>query len=116
MRGLPPAGKERLCSGFWKTEAKKPETGQTHVCQLPAYANGGNYPTGELFEAIVAFGRERGYPDCARQLYSFIPNDQPMSLLGVEGARDCVVELNSLSKSHNMAGWRAGMFAGQRAY
>ena len=46
--------------------------------------------------------------------YSFILNDKPMSLLSVEGAKDCVIELNSLSKSHNMAGWRVGMLCGAK--
>nr|HQU57338.1 aminotransferase class I/II-fold pyridoxal phosphate-dependent enzyme [Chitinophagaceae bacterium] len=43
---------------------------------------------------------------------SFILNDSPKSLLQIEGAKDCVLELNSLSKSHNMAGWRVGMLCG----
>jgi aspartate/methionine/tyrosine aminotransferase len=46
--------------------------------------------------------------------YSFILNDDPMSLLGVDGAMDCVIELNSFSKSHNMAGWRVGMLCGKK--
>ena len=43
--------------------------------------------------------------------YSFILNDNPLSLLSVEGAKDIAIEMNSLSKSHNMAGWRMGMLA-----
>lgn len=74
----------------------------------------GQLPDRELFEAIVAFGREQGILIVHDNPYSFILNDQPMSLLGVEGARDCVVELNSLSKSHNMAGWRVGMLCGAK--
>ncbi len=46
--------------------------------------------------------------------YSFILNDNPMSLLSVEGAKDVAIELNSLSKSHNMAGWRIGMLVGAK--
>lgn len=46
--------------------------------------------------------------------YSFILNETPMSLLNVDGAKDCVIELNSLSKSHNMAGWRIGMLSGAK--
>ena len=41
-------------------------------------------------------------------------NDNPMSILGSDGAKDCVIELNSLSKSHNMAGWRVGMLCGAK--
>jgi LL-diaminopimelate aminotransferase len=46
--------------------------------------------------------------------YSFILNDHPMSLLSVDGAKEVVIELNSLSKSHNMAGWRVGMLCGAK--
>ena len=43
--------------------------------------------------------------------YSFILNESPTSLLQIEGAKDVAIELNSMSKSHNMAGWRMGMLA-----
>ncbi len=69
----------------------------------------GQLPTQELFEAIVDFARKHNILVVHDNPYSFILNDSPMSLLGVDGARDCVIELNSLSKSHNMAGWRVGM-------
>jgi aspartate/methionine/tyrosine aminotransferase len=46
--------------------------------------------------------------------YSFILNSNPMSLLAVDGAKDVAIELNSLSKSHNMAGWRVGMLLGSK--
>ena len=46
--------------------------------------------------------------------YSFILNEKPMSLLSIDGAKECVIELNSLSKSHNMAGWRVGMLCGAK--
>ena len=49
---------------------------------------------------------------CNDNPYSFILNDEPLSILSVPGARDCCVELNSLSKAHNMSGWRIGMIAG----
>lgn len=76
-----------------------------------------NYPhmptgqagNGKLFEEIVAFGRKHGILICHDNPYSFILNDHPMSLLQVTGAKEIVIELNSLSKSHNMAGWRVGM-------
>jgi aspartate/methionine/tyrosine aminotransferase len=69
----------------------------------------GQLPTEELFERIVAFGKEHDILICHDNPYSFILNDHPMSLLGVNGAKDIVIELNSLSKSHNMAGWRVGV-------
>jgi LL-diaminopimelate aminotransferase len=48
--------------------------------------------------------------------YSLILNDEPMSLLSIEGAEEVALELNSLSKSHNMAGWRIGWVAGKKEY
>ena len=74
----------------------------------------GQLPTRKLFEDIVGFGRRNSILVIHDNPYSFILNDQPMSLLGCSGARDCVVELNSLSKSHNMAGWRVGMLCGAK--
>src|ERR1700754_1007500 len=69
----------------------------------------GQAPSKELFEKIVAFGKENNILIIHDNPYSFILNENPMSLLSVEGAKDCVIELNSLSKSQNMAGWRVGM-------
>jgi aspartate/methionine/tyrosine aminotransferase len=66
----------------------------------------------ELFGKIVAFGREHRVLVVHDNPYSFILNSNPLSLLSVPGAKECVVELNSLSKSHNMAGWRVGMLCG----
>jgi aspartate/methionine/tyrosine aminotransferase len=74
----------------------------------------GQKPTRELFEKIVAFARRNDMLVIHDNPYSFILNDQPMSLLGVRNAKDHVIELNSLSKSHNMAGWRVGMLCGAK--
>lgn len=73
-------------------------------------------PTGtparrELFERAVDFGRRHGILIVNDNPYSFILNDTPLSILQVDGARDTAIELNSLSKAHNMAGWRMGMVA-----
>ncbi|MCH5240439.1 MAG: aminotransferase class I/II-fold pyridoxal phosphate-dependent enzyme [Muribaculaceae bacterium] len=73
-------------------------------------------PTGrqadfETFRKIVEFGKKHGIVIAHDNPYSFILNREPMSILQVEGAIDICVELNSLSKSHNMAGWRIGMAA-----
>lgn len=78
------------------------------------WVNYPNMPTGavasiELFEKIVDFGRRHGIVIVHDNPYSFILNDNPMSILQVEGAKEIAIELNSLSKSHNMAGWRMGM-------
>lgn len=74
----------------------------------------GQLPTKDLFKKIVAFGKKHNILICHDNPYSFILNEEPMSLLGVDGAKDCVIELNSLSKSHNMAGWRVGVLCGAK--
>lgn len=74
----------------------------------------GQLPTKELFEKLVAFGKQYNILICHDNPYSFILNESPMSLLSVDGAKDVVIELNSLSKSHNMAGWRVGALCGAK--
>ena len=81
------------------------------------WTNYPNMPTGApatrgLYEKLVDFGRRHGIMICNDNPYSFILNDEPLSILSVPGAKDCCVELNSLSKAHNMSGWRIGMIAG----
>jgi aspartate/methionine/tyrosine aminotransferase len=80
------------------------------------WVNYPNMPTGanatlELFEKLVAFGKKHHILICNDNPYSFILNDDPLSIFRIEGAKDIAIELNSLSKSHNMAGWRVGMVA-----
>jgi aspartate/methionine/tyrosine aminotransferase len=74
----------------------------------------GQLPSKDLFERLVAFGKENKILIVHDNPYSFILNEDPMSLLSVEGAKDFVIELNSLSKSQNMAGWRVGMLCGAK--
>ena len=74
----------------------------------------GQLPSQQLFEKLVAFGKENNILVIHDNPYSFILNNNPMSLLSIPGAKDCVIELNSLSKSHNMAGWRVGMLCGAK--
>ena len=85
------------------------------------WTNYPNMPTGApasraLYERLVRFGLEHNILICNDNPYSFILNDQPLSILSVSRARECCVELNSLSKAHNMSGWRVGMIAGEREY
>lgn len=85
------------------------------------WTNYPNMPTGApasraLYERLVRFGLEHNILICNDNPYSFILNDQPLSILSVPRARECCVELNSLSKAHNMSGWRVGMIAGEREY
>jgi LL-diaminopimelate aminotransferase len=72
----------------------------------------GQLPTQHMFEKLISFARKHGILICHDNPYSFILNDHPISLLSIDGAKDVVIELNSLSKSHNMAGWRIGMLCG----
>ena len=85
------------------------------------WCNYPNMPTGangsmELFEKLVAFGKKYNIIICHDNPYSFILNDTPLSILSVEGAKDICIELNSMSKSHNMPGWRIGMLASNRQF
>ena len=78
------------------------------------WVNYPHMPTGKLasvdmYKQLIAFAKKHSILVCHDNPYSFILNDNPMSLLSVEGAKDCVIELNSLSKSQNMAGWRVGV-------
>ena len=78
-----------------------------------------NMPTGakatkEFFKKIVAFGKKHNILICNDNPYSFILNEEPQSIFQTEGAKDTALELNSLSKSHNMAGWRIGMVAANK--
>ena len=80
------------------------------------WVNYPHMPTGtkasrELFRQLVAFGKKHGILICNDNPYSFILNDNPLSILEVPDAKSCCIELNSLSKSHNMAGWRIAMLA-----
>lgn len=76
-------------------------------------------PTGQpasmkLFEQLIAFGKKHNILICHDNPYSFILNDEPLSILSVEGAKDVALELNSLSKAQNMAGWRVGVLCGNK--
>lgn len=80
------------------------------------WTNYPNMPTGgnarmETYERLVKFAREHNIVVVNDNPYSFILNDHPMSILQVPGAKECCIEFNSMSKSHNMPGWRIGMCA-----
>ena len=85
------------------------------------WVNYPHMPTGtnatlETFEKLIAFGKKHQILIINDNPYSFILNDNPVSILQVEGAKDIALELNSLSKTFNMAGWRVGMVLGNAAY
>ncbi len=80
-----------------------------------------NMPTGKkattkLFEDLVKFAHKHSILLCNDNPYSFILNRDYLSILSVDGAKDVALEMNSLSKSHNMSGWRIGMIAGDKDY
>ena len=85
------------------------------------FVNYPHMPTGAqatkaAFQAIVDFGKKHNILIINDNPYSFILNDTPLSILEAEGASAVALELNSLSKSHNMAGWRVGMLCGNAAF
>ncbi len=83
-----------------------------------------NYPhmptgamgTEETFTRLISFGKKHNIVIVNDNPYSFILNDNPQSILKIEGAKDIALELNSLSKSFNMAGWRVGMLLGKASF
>ena len=80
------------------------------------WTNYPNMPTGanatlELYNKIVKFARKHQIIVVNDNPYSFILNDRPISIFNIPGAKECCIELNSMSKSHNMPGWRIGMLA-----
>lgn len=85
------------------------------------WVNYPNMPTGanateDLFEKLVAFGKKHEIIICNDNPYSFILNNRKLSILSVEGSKDICIEMNSMSKSHNMAGWRMAMLAGNEQF
>lgn len=105
-----------LESGGWQPDFDQLESMDLSKVKIlwtnyPHMPTGGR-PTPELYERIVQFAHRHGIVAVNDNPYSFILNEQPpLSILQVEGAKDCCIELNSMSKSHNMPGWRVGMLA-----
>jgi len=91
-----------------QTDLSKVKLMWVNYPQMPT----GKLPTQKLFEQLIAFGKKHHILICHDNPYSFILNEHPMSLLNIEGAKDVALELNSLSKSQNMAGWRVGVLCG----
>ncbi len=85
------------------------------------WVNYPNMPTGapatrELFQDLVDFGLKHNILIVNDNPYSFVLHDEQLSILAARNAKEIAIELNSLSKSHNMAGWRIGMVAGHEEY
>ena len=106
-------GKNNYEPDFDKLKGKKLKRVKLMFVNYPQMPTG-QLPSKELFEKLVAFSRKNKILIIHDNPYSFILNETPMSLLSMESAKECVIELNSLSKSHNMAGWRVGMLCGAK--
>ncbi len=107
-------------SNHWFPDLEKLDKADLSKVKI-MWVNYPNMPTGAkasatLFEKLVDFGLRKNILVVNDNPYGFILNDEHLSLLQVDGAREVAMELNSLSKSHNMAGWRIGMLAGRPDY
>ena len=99
----------------WQPDFEQLETMDLTKVKL-MWTNYPNMPTGgpalmKTYERLVDFARRHGIVVVNDNPYSFIINEHPISLLQVPGAKDCCIEFNSMSKSHNMPGWRVGLCA-----
>ena len=102
----------------WQPDFEELETimkSSTKPCRL-LWTNYPHMPTGapacmKTYERLVRFAKDHNIVVVNDNPYSFILNEEHLSILQVPGAKDCCIELNSMSKSHNMPGWRVGMCA-----
>src|SRR5882672_429986 len=111
------AMKEGLDWGIDIGELKKRDLSRVKIL----WVNFPHMPTGRVasrqeLQALVDLARANQFLIVNDNPYSLILNDTPMSILSMEGAEEVALELNSLSKSHNMAGWRIGWVAGKKEY
>ena len=100
----------------WYPDLNELENGDLRKVKI-MWVNYPHMPTGatpskDLFRKLVDFGHRHKILICHDNPYSFILNKTPLSILEIDGGKEVACELNSLSKSHNMAGWRIGMLAG----
>lgn len=104
----------------WQPDFKKLEEADLSKVKM-MWVSYPHMPTGakpkeDTYEKLVAFGKKHRILIINDNPYSFILNDTPQSILSIAGAKDVCLELNSLSKSFNIAGWRVGMVLGKAAY
>ena len=118
-------GAEVIYYDLFESNSYYPDFKTIEKCDLSGvkimWVNYPNMPTGakaseKLFKDLINFGLKHNILIVNDNPYSFILNDKPLSLLSVEGSKEIAMELNSMSKSHNMAGWRMGMLAGGSEY
>jgi len=104
----------------WLPDLKRIESGGLDRVKI-MWINYPHMPTGkkatkEIYSRLVSFAYKHSILLCNDNPYSFILNDDPVSVFSAEGSMATALELNSLSKSHNMAGWRIGMVAGNASF
>ena len=109
--------REELNWGIDIEELRKTDLSKVKIM----WVNFPHMPTGRIasrkeLKELVDLARENNFLIVNDNPYSLILNDAPLSILSIEGAEDVALELNSLSKSHNMAGWRIGWVAGKKEY
>jgi aspartate/methionine/tyrosine aminotransferase len=111
------AMKEELRWGIDIEALKKTDLSKVKIMWI----NFPHMPTGRIasrteLKELVDLARKNNFLIVNDNPYSLILNDEPLSILSMEGAEDVALELNSLSKSHNMAGWRIGWVAGKKEF
>ncbi len=99
-------------SALEKTDLSKVKLMWVCYPHMPTGANG----TLELYKKLIDFAKKHHILIVNDNPYSFVLNDNPISILQVDGAKDTALELNSLSKTFNMAGWRVGMVLGNSKF
>lgn len=110
-----------LCEDHqWQPDFKQLEEMNLDGVKL-MWTNYPNMPTGanasiELYEKMVNFSRRHHIVLVNDNPYSFILNNNPISILQIKNAKECCIELNSMSKAHNMPGWRVGMLASNATF
>lgn len=118
-------GAEVVTYNLREDDGWQPDFEQLEVMDLTdvrlMWTNYPNMPTGapahmETYRRLVSFARRHNIVVVNDNPYSLILNEKPVSLMQVEGAKDCCIELNSMSKSHNMPGWRVGMCVSNRQF
>lgn len=102
----------------WQPDFEKLEQQDLSKVKL-MWVNYPHMPTGtsatlDLFEKLIAFGKKHGILIVNDNPYSFVLNKNPLSIFNIEGSKDIALELNSLSKTFNLSGWRVGMVCGNK--
>ena len=113
LAGATPVEYTLLEKNNWLPDFEELEKSDLRNVKL-MWVNYTHMPTGKkgdaaLFERLIAFGKKHDILICHDNPYGFILNDEPLSIMSLAGAKDHALELNSLSKTYNMAGWRIGM-------